>query len=130
MENKNKLGQAFSADVLIVVVIVLFGVLFIVMNKINSMEVDNIDKIYDEASLDSKAILSGLKEKQIIDSENKVDSQKLLSLNEEELKEELGIRNDFAIVFEKDGKLIKLDSQTNITCLGSPNILVNGVACK
>ncbi len=131
MEKKiNKNGQSFSADVLIVVVVLLFGVLFLVMNKIDTTENKDIEQKYEEASLDSKVIVDNLKETKILSSENIVDVEKLLSLDDAELKNQLGIKNDFAIVFEKDGKLVKIDSQNNVNCIGSSNLFVNGVMCK
>ena len=131
MEIKNnKLGQSFSADILIVVVVLLFGVLFLVMNKIDTAENKDIAVKYEEATVDSKVIVDNLKSTQVLNNENNVDVEKLLLLDDEQMKNELGIKGDFAIVFEKDGKLVKIDSQNNINCVGSSNLVVNGVSCR
>lgn len=130
MVNNKKKSQAFSTDIVIVVVIILFGALFLVMNKINTIENSSIsEQVYSDATKDSNVIVDNLKKKNIIDSENKVNADLLLSLDEAELKEELGITGDFAIVFEKDGKLVQIDSQKNINCIGSKSIIVNGQSC-
>jgi len=130
MGYKSKKTQSFSTDILVVVVIILFGILFIVMNKINTQDKVNINQKYDEASTDSKVIYNNLVAKKILDSENKVDMKKLLVLDQNQLKQELGIKNDFAIVFEKNGKLVKIDPENNINCIGSSNLIINGIACK
>lgn len=127
--NNNK-AQNFSADILVVVIIILFGVIFLVINKINQENEGNLNELVDEATVESKIIYDNLIEKEILNSESKVDVDKLLSLSEAEIKEELNIKNDFAIVFEKDGKLVKIDPENNITCVGSSEIIVNNVPCK
>lgn len=125
-------GQSLSTDIVVVVVIVLFGVLFLVMNQINNVKNgETVEEIYDQAAVDSKIVVENLKQDEIINPEtNEVDVDKLLLLNEDELREELGIKNDFAIVFEKDGKLVKIDAENNINCVGSNNIIVNGQICS
>ena len=128
---KNNRSQAFSTDIVIVIVLILFGTLFLVINKINNLETDNnFEEIYNEATVESNIIVDNFKKIEILDNENKVDANLLLSLNEDELKQELGITNDFAIVFEKDGKLIKIDPENNINCIGSNKIIVNGQSCS
>ena len=124
-----KKGQSFSADILVVVIIILFGVLFLVLNKINQENEGNVNELYEEAAVESKIIYDELKSDNIVDSENKVDVDRLLALSHDELKEELGIQNDFAIVFEKDGKLVKIDPENDVNCIGSSEIIVNDVAC-
>ncbi len=66
----------------------------------------------------------------IIDSGNNIELKDLQSLDINELKEELNIQGDVAFVFEKDGKLIKIDAENNVNCIGSSKIIVNGVPCK
>ena len=127
----NKKSQSFSTDIIVVVVIVLFGAIFLVMNQSNNLKNNqNINQVYTQSSKDSKLIVNNLKSNNIIDSENRIYSSKLLQLNEKDLKEQLGIKNDFAIVFEKDGKLVKIDPENNINCIGSSNIIVNGQKCS
>ena len=127
----NKTGQSFSTDLVVVVVLVLFGTLFLVLSQINNVENGpSLEEKYEKASLDAKLVVDNLRNDNILDDENKVNVEKLLAINEEELKEELGITGDFAIVFEKEGKLVKIDPENNVNCIGSQNIIVNGVSCK
>lgn len=127
---KNKNGQSFSVDILVVIVVLLFGGLFVVMTKIDSAENQNIEVKYEQAAVDSKILVENFKTNGIIDSENNVNVEKLLLMDDQQIKEELGIKNDFAIVFEKDGKLVKIDSDKGVNCVGSSEIIVNGVSCK
>ena len=128
---KNKLGQNFSTDIIIVAVVVLFGVLFLVMNKINVTD-DNqdYDSLTKKADLLNRVIIDELKKTEVIDDENHVQLEELLQLDTNELKETLSLPDDFCIVFEKDGKLIQIDSRNGINGIGSENIIVNDVRCK
>ena len=127
----NKKAQSFSTDIVIVVVIILFGALFLVINKINDVENnENFEQVYQKASSNSKVIVENLKSKRVIDEENKVNIELLKSIDEQALKEELGITGDFAIAFEKEGKLVRIDTEENINCIGSSKIIVNGQNCK
>ncbi len=130
MVKKSKKSQSFSTDILVVVVIILFGILFLVMNKINTSQDVDLNQKYAEADTNSKAIFNNFKSNQILDDENKVNMEKILTLDKNKLREELGIKSDFAIVFEKDGKLVKIDPENNVNCIGSSNIIINGVSCK
>ncbi len=127
---KNKKGQTLSADILVVIVIILFGALFLVLNQINKENENTVDKISKEATVESKVIYDSLKKDNIIDENSNVNVDKLLALSHDEIKQQLNIKNDFAIVFEKEGNLVKVDSEKNINCIGSDKIIVNGVACK
>lgn len=129
---KEKKSQTFSADLLIVIVIVLFGVLFLVVQKTQSLSDEGalFEEKYEEASEKTKVIVTELKQKEVLSQENEVDIEKLLQLDEKQLKEELGISGDFAIVFEKDGKLVKIDPENDVTCIGSNKIIVNDEVCK
>ena len=130
MKKINKTGQSFSADILVVMIIILFGTLFLVLNKINDVEDTNIEEKYEVATMESNLIYDSLKSTEVIDTQDNLDVSALLQMSDEELKEELGLSNDFAIVFEKDGKLVKIDPENNIDCIGSSKISVNGVACS
>ena len=55
---------------------------------------------------------------------------KLLALEEGELRNELGIKNKFCIVFEKDGNLVKIDPENNLNGIGSEDLIVNDEPCK
>jgi hypothetical protein len=125
-----KKGQSLSADILVVSVIVLFGVLFLVMNQINKTQEGDIYKKLEESEVETQIIYESLVLNSVVDEDNNLDIEEILSLNHDELRYELGLRNDFAIVFEKEGKLVMVDPQNNITCLGSPKVVVNGIACS
>ncbi len=126
----NKKAQNFSADILVVIIIVLFGALFLVINKINEEEKVDFEAISKQSTRDSQLIATELETQGILEGNNEVNVEKLLQLDEEEIKSELGIEGDFAIVFERDGKLVKIDPDNNINCVGTSNVIVNGVPCK
>ncbi len=132
MENNKKKGQSLSADIMVVVVIVLFGAVFLVLNQINDTSNPSGDtaKKYEQASMDSDKIYQALKQKEVISSENNVNVQKMIQIDQDMIKQELGIQNDFAIVFEKDGYLVKIDPTNNVTCIGSGKISVNDYVCS
>jgi len=130
MKKQNK-SQSFSTDIIVVVVIVLFGAIFLIMNQSNNLKNEQtIDVVYKQASKDSKLVVENLKFNKVIDSENKIDTNKLLQMDEANIKEQLGIKNDFAITFEKNGKLVKIDPENNINCIGSKSIIINGQSCS
>jgi hypothetical protein len=126
----NKKSQSFSADLLVVIVILLFGALFLVMNQINKVDEADLNQIYKQASEDSRIIVEELKSSQILNEENNVDVDKLMSIDLDQLREDLNIQEDFCIVFEKDDKLVKIDPENNINGIGSSEIIVNGVPCS
>ena len=130
--NGGRRGQTFSADILVVVVVVLFGALFMVVNNLSSTssDLDSVDNLHAQAAEQAEIIVQSLRAKNIIDSENQVDVERLLSLDEEQIRSELNLRGDFGIVFEKDGKLVKIDPSGDINCVGSKSIIVNGKPCK
>jgi hypothetical protein len=127
---KNKQAQAFSIDVIVVIVVVLFVALFLILVKINGQKNENLEVKVDEVTTQSKLIVNELKSNNVIDNSDSLDVAKLSALDLEKIKEQLKIKNDFAIVLEKDGKLIKIDPSTNVNCVGSSLISVNGVACQ
>ena len=132
MVKKNlKKGQSFSTDILVVVAVLLFGVLFLVVNQTSKDDSDDkVNNMVDKVSEDSKVIVDELKNSNIIDSSNNVDVKNLMQINVNDLKEELNINSDFCIVFEKDGNLVKIDAENNINGIGSENIIVNDAPCK
>lgn len=127
---KNKKAQNFSADILVVVIIVLFGVLFLVINQINKEEKIDLEVISEQSTRDSKLIVDDLEQRGVLQTGGEVDIERLLQLNQNELRNELGIQGEFAIVFERDGKLVKIDPNNDINCIGSNKVIVNGVPCK
>jgi hypothetical protein len=127
--NLNKKCQAISTDILVVIVVVLFGALFLVATKVNNTSDVDVDALYAEASVYSNAIVDEFKNTEIIDEENNIQVENLLQIDIEQLREELNIRDDFCIVFEKDGNLVKIASDSNVTGVGSSSIIVNDVPC-
>lgn len=125
---KNNLSQSMSTDLIVVMALLLFGVLFVVFNQINSQEEKNFNQIEEQNKIISDSIYNSLLSKKIID-DNKVSLESLKQLSENEIRQELGIDNDFAIAFEKDGKLIYIDSEDNISCIGSGKIKINNQNC-
>jgi hypothetical protein len=125
-----KKAQSFSADILVVIVIVLFGALFLVINKISEEQNEDLLEKAREANLESKEILDYFRVSGILDEDNNINIDQLISADLDSIKEELGIKNEFAIVFEKNGKLVKIDPASNLNCKGSSNIIVNGEACR
>lgn len=125
----NKKAQSISIDLIVVVSIVMFGVLFLVFNQINTQEDKQITLLSERSEHVSEQIFISLQDDGIIEDNNVVNVDELIQLSDEELKQELGISGDFAIAFEKDGKLVYIDSVQNISCLGSDKIIVNGKNC-
>ncbi len=125
-----KKSQSLSTDIIVVIVIVLFGSLFLVLNKINEESNENISDKESLAATESKILVENFKTKGIIDKENSISVEKLMQVDEAQIRSELGITGEFAIVFEKNGRLVKIDPENNINCVGSGNIVVNGVICS
>jgi len=127
----SKRGQTFSTDIIIVIIVVLFGALFLVIDQISDVEDGpSLEEKYALAAADANLIVADMKATQIIDEENQIDVDKLILMDEEEIKAELGIKNQFCIVFEKDGKLIKIDPEQEVYGIGSDDIVVNEIPCK
>jgi hypothetical protein len=128
--NKNKLGQIFSTDIVVVIIIVLFGAIFLVMNQINQTSELSPEERYTIAQAESSLVINNLKTNEIIKQDNTIDIDKLILLSEEEIRKELNLKNKFCIVFEKDGKLVKIDPNSKTYGKGSSDIIVNGEPCK
>ena len=130
-KTNSKKAQAFSVDIIIVIVVVLFGILILVLTQINETEGESsIEERYDRAALDAHIIFENLKEKGIVQhSDNSVDAHELLTINDEDMRGELGISGKFCIVLERDGKLVKIDSQSSVNGVGSEDIIVNEEPC-
>jgi len=126
-----KYGQSFSTDIIIVSVIILFGVLFLVLAKINDVDSTNdLDNFEKKSEIVNRAIVNELKKSEVIDENNNLKIEELLQLDTNELKDNLNLPDDFCIVFEKDGHLVQIDSKNNINGIGSSSIIVNGVGCR
>lgn len=129
--NDFKKAQSLSTDIMVVVILILFGVIFLVVNQVKTVEEGpTYEEKLEVANSDSQIIVDNLKSNGVINSQNEVNVEKLVQLNEEQLREEFGIQGDFAIVFEKDGNLVKIDPESNFTCIGSEKIVVNNEQCR
>lgn len=126
--NKNKKSQSMSTDLIVVIALLLFGVLFVVFNQINTQEERNFSQIEEQNKIISDSIYNSLLSRSVID-DNKVSLEGLKQISEDEIRQELGINKDFAIAFEKDGKLIYIDSEDNVSCVGSNKIKINNQNC-
>lgn len=125
---RNNKAQNMSTDLIVVMALLLFGVLFVVFNQINTQEDRNFSQIQQESKVVSDSIYNSLLSKEIV-KDNKVNLENLKQISEEEIRRELGITSDFAIAFEKDGKLIYIDSEDNTSCIGSNKIKINNQSC-
>ena len=127
----NKKSQAFSVDIVIVMLVVLFGVLILVMSQIGEIEKEpTLAERYETVSIEAQQIFDHLKENDIVkDSDDSVDVQELMLINEEEIRNELGISGKFCIVFSKNGDLVKIDSESSVNGVGSGDIKVRGEPC-
>lgn len=125
-----KRAQSFSTDVIIVVVIILFGALFFIVSKLNSTQAVDINQKQEQATAEAKVLIEALKSQQVLDQDNQVNVEKLLQISESKLRQDNNLKNEFAIVFEKDGKLVKLDPANDVYCVGSSKIIVNDLPCK
>ncbi len=124
-------GQTFSADIMVVIVILLFGALFLLMNNLDNDNVSkrDVDTVYEQSSEDSKLIFEELKTKNYLDQENNVNLKELQTIDVNKIKEDLNIKGKFCIVFEKDGNLVKIDPENNVNGIGDSEIIVNDVPC-
>ena len=130
-KSNSKKAQSFSVDIVIVIVVVLFGALLLVLSQISEVEKEpTIEERQDTASLDSQIIFENLKERGIVQhSDNSVDIQELLTINDENMREELGISGKFCIVLEREGKLVRIDPHSPVHGVGSEDIIVNEEPC-
>lgn len=126
----NKFGQIFSTDIIVVIIIVLFGVMFLVMNQINTESELSPEERYQVAQTESSLVINNLKSEEVINEDNSINVDKLILLSEEEIRQKLNLKNKFCIVFEKDGKLVKIDPNSKTYGKGSSDIIVNGEPCK
>ncbi|MFT4244883.1 MAG: hypothetical protein ACMXYB_05510 [Candidatus Woesearchaeota archaeon] len=129
MELKHKTAQILSTDLIIVVAFVLLSTLFVVFNQINLQQERNFEEIRQDSKTISDSIYNTLWTSNIIGGNNDVDLIQLRQINEDQIRQQLNIDRDFAIAFEKDGKLIYIDSEEGISCIGSNKIVINERSC-
>ena len=118
IQSKNKVIR----NVLIAATIILIMLIFatIALNSDNTKLKDNNAKVITalKSSGTGLSVLKG----------NVVDSKKISELDYEQLKKEYDINSDFAIYFEDENhNIVTIEGNT---CFGSPDIVVNGIACK
>ncbi|MFP4401704.1 MAG: hypothetical protein ACLFPL_00590 [Candidatus Nanoarchaeia archaeon] len=128
--NNSKKSQGLSADLIVVVSILLLSVLFVVFNQINTQEERNFEEVRAQSQTASNLIFSYLSTQGIVGENNAINVEELKQINVEEIRRSLDIDGDFAIAFERDGELIYIDSQTNFSCIGSDKIIINNENCR
>ena len=117
--------QNLSDNKALVIFMLLLAVVLVLMsnNSVNDYTVEQ-----DRNTLVNKLVSS--QEKVSIVDGGAVDDNKLrelLSLSYPELKQELGVKSDFAIYFEDgEGNIIEV---LDTACIGSENVKVNGQKC-
>ena len=126
---KNKTAQTLSTDLIIVVAFVLLASLFVVFNQINIQQERNFEDIRQESKTVSDSVYNALLTSNIIGRNNDIDLVQLRQINEDEIRQQLNINRDFAIAFEKDGRLIYIDPEEGISCIGSNKIVINDRNC-
>lgn len=124
-----KKAQTLSTDLIIVVAFVLLASLFVVFNQINSQQERNFQVVQEESKVISDSLFNLLVSSQIIGQNNVIDLNQLKQISEEDIRRELNINKDFAIAFERDGQLILIDPEDEISCIGSNKISINDRDC-
>jgi len=122
-----KKAQTFSLDAMIATWIFISVIItfFIILNM--SSKPNEPEKLKDEGETIAGILISSRAAgNQNIIVEEKVDEGKLKELSNksyESLKKELGIEGEFYIHFEdKDGNIIYIDEEENITGIGSDEV--------
>lgn len=90
-----------------------------------------INQFNFQSTSDAKKILEVLssEDTNFVIENNALDSDKLDSINFDELKKELNIESEVAIYFE-DSENNEIISVNGANCFGSSEIEINGVPCK
>ena len=126
---KKNNAQAISLDLILAIflfTIIMLGFFYIVstMTGQKTSTVVKVESEYLPRMLEENASLSSFVEG------NKIKVSKLYNLtgkNYTELKNELGIKNDFCIYFvDEEGYLVKINNKTGI---GSPRFKINNTPC-
>ena len=125
-----KKSQALSLEIIVVIVLVLAVSIFLISYQSFEVEEGEVASKNQQEVLNEELqkLEQGLIDSDIIDSSENVDIYSLQTLDIEDIKEDLGINGEVVIYFEKEGNLVKLD--TNKTCIGDLDIEVNGYKCS
>ncbi|RLE42168.1 hypothetical protein DRJ48_04115 [Candidatus Woesearchaeota archaeon] len=126
-----KWGQAWSVDAIVGVFLFVIIIISVIAFSISRSHVEKVEELKEEGeSVFSKLSTGELK----LIQERKVDPEKLeeiKNMSYSELKQKLGLRNDFCIYFvDESGNLIYLDESGNVVGIGSPRALINGLPCN
>lgn len=130
-KNNKKKAQSLSTDVFVVVILVFIAVIFLLSTHVGdkkhtlSISKERINKASDA----SKNIVEELKTQDVLTPSDELQFDNIETIDVEKLREKLNIKEDIAIVFERDGKLIKIDPEKNINCIGTSKVMANGVPC-
>ena len=123
-----KKGQAWSVDAIVGVflfIVIMTGVLFFTFTRGSEDKAANLDeegeKVYEHLAGETRN--TPIENKQ-------VDPKEILQLNYTEIKQKLGLKDDFCIYFvDEKGNLIYLNESGAVTGKGSPKVVINGISC-
>ena len=125
-----KKSQALSIEIIVVIVLVLAVSIFLISYQSFEVEEGEVASKNQQEVLNEELekLEQGLVDTNIIDNLENLDIYSLQTLEIEDLKKDLGINGEVVIYFEKEGNLVKLD--TNKTCIGDLDIEVNNYKCS
>lgn len=116
--NMMKKGQTFSIEILIVIAVLLFGVIFLVVNEINSSRED-IDVIMQRNDEDADRVFNYLEQNNYIDFDEGNDNIiQLKSLDTQAVRQEVGVVDNYVVYVTKGDQLIYIDPKENVTAVG------------
>ena len=111
---------------------VILGLTLIVIFLIAIKVIQKSESPKEQLQEDAQKLLNAITTNNlIIDSEhiNEDGIEQLMKEDYVQLKQELGLKNDFCIYFEdNNGNLIKINDME--TGIGSPKVKINGVSCS
>ena len=124
-----KKSQALSIEIIVVIVLVLAVSIFLISYQSFEVEEGEVASKNQQEVLNEELqkLEQGLVDNKIIDDSENIDIYSLQTLDIKDLKEDLGINREIVIYFEKEGNLVKLD--TNKTCIGDLDVEINDYKC-
>jgi hypothetical protein len=119
-----KKGQIFSMEILLVVILLMTTVILIVISQIDTVQQSgDLDARLEANDKEADNIYRYIEENDLLEyDQNNPSLLKLTTIDVNTLKAEAGVRNDFVIYLEKDGKLVKIDPQNNIDLVGNADL--------
>ena len=125
-----KKSQSLSLEIIVVVVLVLTVSIFLISYQSFQVEEGEVASKSQQEILneDLQKLEQGLIDNDIIDNLENVNIYSLQAFDIDNLRQNLGINGEVVIYFEKEGNLVKID--TNKTCVGDLDIEINGYKCS